>query len=82
MGLFGKKKKNIETASLSELSDAERSAAIERTENIRGDVVVRIEDLMVRIAAVGKGKMKRLKRRKHKLGRAPNDVSPEGESFI
>ena len=76
MGLFGKKKKVIEEARLTELSDSERGEAIERVEGMRDDVIFRIEELMVRIAEAGRGKMKRLKRRRHKLGKAPNDQRP------
>lgn len=76
MGLFGKKKKAVEEARLSELTDAERSEAIERVERSRDDVIYRIEELMVKIAETGRGKMKRLKRRRHKLGKAPNDERP------
>ena len=76
MGLFTKEKKVVEEASLSELSDAERSEAIERVEQMRDDVVFRLEELMARIGEAGRGKMKRLKRRRHKLGKAPNDERP------
>ena len=76
MGLFGKKKKAVEEARLSELTDAERSEAIERVERSRDDVIYRIEELMVKIAETGRGKMKRLKRRRYKLGKAPNDERP------
>ena len=75
MGLFGKKK-TMYNAKLSELTDKERERAIRDLEHERDDVTYRIEELMKRIAKAGKGKMKRLARRRYKLGKAPNDKRP------
>ena len=76
MGLFSKKKKVLEEASLSDLSDAERREAIDSVERMRDDVIFSLEQIMAKIADAGRGRMKRLKRRRHKLGKAPNDERP------
>ena len=70
MGLFKKKSREID-APLSEMTDRERASFIDTFESARADVVFKIEELMRE--AADKGKMRKLSRRKYKLGRSPND---------
>ncbi len=56
---------------ISDMSDKQRKAKIERLEEQREDVVRRIEKLMVRISK--ETKMRKLRTRKYPLGDSPND---------
>ena len=69
MGLFQKKTKGDKL--LSDMSDKQRKAKIDRLEEQRDDVVRRIEKLMFRISK--EMRMRRLRDRKFPLGDSPND---------
>ncbi len=58
---------------VSDMTEDERRAAIERLEGMRDEIVYQIEEIMQRAAkATKKGG---LKRRRYKLGKSPNDRS-------
>jgi flagellar motor switch protein FliG len=73
MGLFQKKTKGDKL--LSDMSDKQRKAKIDRLEEQRDDVVRRIEKLMFRISK--EMRMRRLRDRKFPLGDSPNDRDSE-----
>ena len=73
MGLFQKKTKGDKL--LSDMSDKQRKAKIDRLEEQRDDVVRRIDKLMFRISK--EMRMRRLRDRKFPLGDSPNDRDSE-----
>ena len=73
MGLFQKKTKGDKL--LSDMSDKQRKAKIDRLEEQRDDVVRRIEKLMFRISK--EMRMRRLRDRKFPLGDSPNNRDSE-----
>jgi hypothetical protein len=54
-----------------EMSEEERALAIERLEILRDEIIYEIEDVMKEASA--ETGVKKFARRKHKLGKAPND---------
>ena len=74
MGLF--QKKEIDDKKLiTDMSDKQRKAKIDRLEEQRDDVVRRIEKLMIRISK--ETRIRRLRERRFPLGDSPNDRDPE-----
>ena len=63
--------KDIFTRPVSEMTEAERMRAIERLELLRDEVIMQIEGVMEEVSA--ESGVQKHKRRKHKLGEAPND---------
>jgi hypothetical protein len=74
MALFQKRDKFADKM-ISDMSDTQRKAKIDRLEESRDDVVRRIEKLMVRISR--ETRMRRLRNRKYPLGDSPNDRDTE-----
>lgn len=54
-----------------DMTESEREAAIERLTEIRGEIVYQIEDIMQTVSKVTR--RGHFKRRRHKLGKSPND---------
>ena len=74
MGLF--QKKEIDDKKLiTDMSDKQRLAKIERLEENRDEVVRRIEKLMIRISK--ETRVRRLRERRFPLGDSPNDRDPK-----
>jgi len=74
MGLFNKKKKNVNPLvdkRLAELTEAQRREYIERLEGERDDVIFELEEIMKTASKLMRRRS--LAKRKFKLGRAPND---------
>ena len=71
--MLGKKKNDpIESARpLRSMTDKDRRRNIENLEQARADVVRQIEEIMLEAAQMTGKKV--MKRRKYKLGKAPND---------
>lgn len=79
MGLF--QKKEIDDKKLvTDMSDKQRQAKIDRLEEQRDDVVRRIEKLMIRISK--ETRMRRLRERKYPLGDSPNDRDAEKSTYL
>ena len=73
MGLFRKKVIDDEPM-ITDSSDKQRKAKIDKLEEQRDEVINRIEKLMVRISK--ETKMRRLRDRRYPLGESPNDRKP------
>ena len=74
MGLL-QKKGIIDKKLVTDMSDKQRQAKIDRLEEQRDEVVRRIEKLMIRISK--ETRIRRLRERKYPLGDSPNDRDPE-----